>query len=173
MVHELGRVISPSLNNSMDESEDFADQFAQAFLFPEELAQKVYNEIIRHANTGKKISIILSYARDYEISPITIYKAINSYAEHHGKQTLNLGNGFFGATTNFNKKHKNVSELLCGKEPITAKKYITSSEKAFKTPFFKILKKYLSETEKPAGFVQTILGANLLDAKEIHADLIQ
>ena len=170
MVHELGHVISPSLNGDTEASEDFADQFAQAFLFPKEIVKKVYGEVVRKRTAAKKISIILSYAEKHAISPITVYKAINNYAKHYGKQILKI-NSLYGATTNFNKNYPTVSEALNGGSPFTAQEYIRVSEDKFKTPFFKILKKYLSETEKTAGFVQTILGATLLDAKEIHADL--
>ncbi len=171
MVHELGHVISPSLNDNIDKSEDFADQFAQAFLFPEELAQTAYRDITRQKETTKKIAIIFSYAKKHYISPITIYKAINSYAKHYGERILKFDKSLYGATTNFNKKYPKVSEMLTNGRPLTAEMYIHISEKIFKTPFFKILKKYLSETEKSAGFVQTVLGSTLLDAKEIHADL--
>lgn len=173
MVHELGHVISPSLNGNTEESENFADQFAQTFLFPKKLAQKAHGEIITQRITRKKISIILSYAQKHAISPITVYRAINNYAEQHDKQILKFDNSLYGATTNFNKKYKTVSEELNGGTPFTAEDYISISEKKFKTPFFKILKKYLSETDKTAGFVQTLLGSTLLDAKEIHADLTQ
>ena len=171
MVHELGHVISPSLQANTEESEDFADQFAQAFLFPEPLARKAYTEVKRQATTPKRVSVILSYAKKHMISPVTVYKAINRYADYHSMKPFSFDRSLYGATAKFNKKHKTVSESLNNGEGFTAETYIGASEKVFKTPFFKILKKYLSATEKSSGFVQIILAATLLDAKEIHADL--
>ena len=171
MVHELGHVMSPSLQANTDESEDFADQFAQAFLFPETIARKVYKEVQQQTKTSKRVSVILSYAKKHMISPVTVYKALNTYANHRSLKPFNFDGSLYGATAKFNKKHKTVSESLNGGKGFTAESYIEASEKVFKTPFFKILKKYLSATEKSFGFIQIVLATTLLDAKEIHADL--
>jgi hypothetical protein len=84
---------------------------------------------------------------------------------------LKLDNSLYPATTQFNKKHEKISEILNKGKEYSAFDYINISEETFKTPFFKILKKFLSEKEKSAGFIQTILATTLLDAKEIHAEL--
>lgn len=171
MVHELGHVISPSLQGNTVKSEDFADQFAQIFLFPEPCARKAYNDVLRQKTTTKRVSKILSYAKKHMISPITVYRAINSFADYHGLKLLGFDRSLYGATSKFNKKYLSISETLNNGEPFSAEEYIKTSETIFQTPFFKILKKYLSETEKSPGFVQTILATTLLDAKEIHSEL--
>lgn len=171
MVHELGHVISPSLQDNTDKSEDFADHFAQAFLFPEACARKTYKKVIKQKITSKRVSFILADAKKHMISPVTVYKAINSYAEYYSLKPLKFDRSLYGATSKFNKKHLKLSESFNNGETFTAEEYIKSSERIFKTSFFNILKKYLSETEKSPGFIQTILATTILDAKEIHAEL--
>ena len=171
MVHELGHVISPSLHDNTNESEDFADGFAQAFLFPKECAENAYFEISIQKTNTKKITKILEFAKSHMISPITVYKSINNYANHFNKNEISIDRSLYPATTTFNKKYPKVSDELNKNSEYTAEKYIEVSGRVFNTPFFKILEKYLSEKDKSPGFVQTILATTLLDAKEIHAEL--
>lgn len=171
MVHELGHVISPTLHDNTDLSEDLADEFAQALLFPKECAKRAYKEITEANATTQKVSIIQRLAKNHAISPITVYLSINTYADNYGKKKLNLDKSLYPATTRLNKKNQTVSEMLNKGKEYSAAGYISISEKEFKTPFFNILKKYLSEKEKSFGFVQTVLSTTLLDAKEIHAEL--
>jgi Zn-dependent peptidase ImmA (M78 family) len=83
MVHELGHVISPTLHDNTDLSEDFADEFAQALLFPKECAKRAYKEITEAKATTQKVSIIQRLAKKHAISPITVYRSINAYAGSH------------------------------------------------------------------------------------------
>jgi hypothetical protein len=110
-------------------------------------------------------------AKKHAISPITVYRSINTYADNYGKEKLNLDKSLYPATTRLNKKNQTVSQMLNKGKEYSAAGYISIAEKEFKTPFFNILKKYLSENEKLFGFVQTVLSTTLLDAKEIHAEL--
>ncbi|MCK5695375.1 MAG: helix-turn-helix transcriptional regulator [Desulfobacula sp.] len=171
MVHEMGHVISPSLHENTDLSEDFADEFAQAFLFPKECAENAYFEIYAQKTNAKKISKILQFAKDHLISPITVYKSINKYAYHLNKNEIDIDKSLYPATTKFNKKYPKISEVLNKNSEYTAADYIEISESTFQASFFKIIKKYLSENDKSPGFIQTILATTLLDAKEIHAEL--
>jgi len=107
------------------------------------------------------------------ISPITIYKAINDYATEMGMDAFKLEPGIYAVATNLNKKHPNVSKILNKGEPFSASKYIQMSKKLFNSPFFEALKVYLSENEKPAGFIQMVLDTSIFDAKEIHAELLK
>lgn len=171
MAHELGHVLSPSLTG--DSAEDFADIFAQALLFPEMQAEKAFKSLKRLRSTRSQIREILSIADSLTISPITVYKAINGYAFAFGSVELNLEPDIYAATTNFNKKYPNVSEMLFDGNPCTAPDYIKKTKERFGSPFFEALRVYLSENEKSAGFIQSILDCSILDAKEIHAELIQ
>jgi hypothetical protein len=83
-----------------------------------------------------------------------------------------MGKYFGGAVTNFNKKYRNCSAALLGDIPkFNAHDFIAETEKAFETPFFEILRKYLKEQDKGPGFLQTITDMTLLDARSIHSEL--
>ena len=170
MAHELGHVLSPSLRGN--EAEDFADAFAQAFLFSEDLAKVTYYELKRLKKTRTKIKKILELSEKLTISPITIYKSVISYAVEYGEDTIILDPDIYAVSQNFNKQYDNVSETISNNETLSAKQYIDVTNRIFKSQFFDILRLYLSENEKSAGFVQSILDTSFLDAREIHAKLV-
>jgi len=169
LTHELGHVIAPDLKEN--EAEDFADAFAQALLFPESIAREAYNKIKKLNSIGAKISQIIDYADKFIISPITVLKAINDFASEYGLLKIELGNVFYAATTKFNKKFYIVSETLNDSKSYSASDYLKISNKYFSTPFFDMLKKFLSENDKSPGFIQTLLETSFIDAKEIYEEL--
>ena len=171
MAHELGHVLSPSLTG--DSAEDFADIFAQALLFPEIQAKRAYMSLKRLRSSRSRIHEIIKLADSLTISPITVYKAINDFVTASGLVELNLEPDIYAATTNFNKNYPNVSEILFDEKPCSASDYINKTKELFGSPFFEALRVYLSENEKSSGFIQSILNCSILDAKEIHAELIQ
>ncbi len=171
MAHELGHVLSPSLTG--DSAEDFADTFAQALLFPEMQAKRAYISLERLRSSRSKIRAIIKLADLLTISPITVYKAINGYAAAFGLVELELEPDIYAATTNFNKNYSNVSEILFDGKLFGASDYIKKTKELFGSPFFDALRVYISENEKSGGFIQSILDCSILDAKEIHAELIQ
>lgn len=171
MAHELGHVLSPSLTG--DSAEDFADIFAQALLFPEIQAKRAYMSLKRLRSSRSRIREIIKLADSLTISPITVYKAINDFATASGLVELNLEPDIYAVTTNFNKNYPNVSEILFDEKPCSASDYINKTKELFGSPFFEALRVYLSENEKSSGFIQSILNCSIIDAKEIHAELIQ
>lgn len=171
MAHELGHVLSPSLTG--DSAEDFADIFAQALLFPEIQAKRAYMSLKRLRSSRSRMREIIKLAGSLTISPITVYKAINDFATASGLVELNLEPDIYAVTTNFNKNYPNVSEILFDEKPCSASDYINKTKELFGSPFFEALRVYLSENEKSSGFIQSILNCSIIDAKEIHAELIQ
>ena len=171
MAHELGHVLSPSVTG--DSAEDFADIFAQALLFPGIQAKRAYMSLKRLRSSRSRIREIIKLADSLMISPITVYKAINDFATASGLVELNLEPDIYAVTTNFNKNYPNVSEVLFDEKPCSASDYIKKTKELFGSPFFEALRVYLSENEKSSGFIQSILICSILDAKEIHAELIQ
>ena len=171
MAHELGHVLSPSLTG--EAAEDFADAFAQALLFPQERAKEAYKAMKRLRSTRSRIKHILSLVDSLIISPITIYMAINDYATEKELDVLELEPDIYAVTTSLNKKYLNESETLNDGEAFTASEYIQMTKKLFQSRFFEALKVYLSENEKPAGFIQVLLDTSIFDAKEIHAELVK
>jgi len=170
MAHELGHVYAPDLIG--DEGEDFADLFAQALLFPEELAKSAYRTLSKQRTVANRITITLDLAKKFIISPYTIKKSVDMYTTAHNLPEINFGKGFYGAITNFNKKYKPVSESIFGKaEKLSSGKYISISEKIFKTPFFDALKQYFENTEYSASFIQKVLQMPLTDSKALLKEL--
>lgn len=170
MAHELGHVLSQKFEG--DEAEDFSDAFAQALLFPEKCAERTYEEVRSIPNVGNKIKKILEFADKYNISPITVLEATKAFSAEQGLQKINLGKGFYGATTNFNKGYLNVSDSLGERKKLTAKSYVELTKSLFKSPFFEALERFLSEHKKSPGFIQNLLQVDFVDAKGIYKELI-
>lgn len=170
MAHELGHVISPSLEG--DEAEDFADGFAAAILFPEECAAAEYETLSRKAKPGSIINNLKAAAERFTISPITVFEQVRQYARATHQPALALDRkAIYPATTKFNQQCYTIRETLFDDEEPTASSYITKSEEIFNTPFFKVLSEYLRNVEAGAGYVQAILNTSLVDAKAITAEL--
>lgn len=170
MAHELGHVLSPSLSG--DTAEDFADAFAQALLFPGDQAATAYAAMTKTKSKKNRINKIIEIAKTLTISPVTVYKAINGHAEAKGLPPVFLEPEIYAATANLNKTFTNIGMTLCKESPPPAVKYIEITRTIFHSPFFDILRVFLSENEKSPGFIQSILDTSVLDAKAIHAELV-
>ncbi|MDH4266078.1 MAG: XRE family transcriptional regulator [Deltaproteobacteria bacterium] len=171
MAHELGHVYSPDLTGK-EEGEDFADAFAGALLFPEELAIHEYTQLRRARNMGKVINQIKNVAVDLVVSPYTVYREINKYAENYDKPTFDLESEreIYKANTNFHKAFKTISESLFKDEVPSPSQYVSIS-KLFDTPFFDVLRKYLIQEKKSPTFLQSILSIPFLDAQGLYEEL--
>jgi transcriptional regulator with XRE-family HTH domain len=170
MAHELGHVISPSLQG--DEAEDFADAFAAALVFPEACAAAEYEILVRKVSAGSIINHLKAVSERLMISPITVFEQVRQYARARHQPALALGRkAIYPAATNFNKQFYTIRETLFDGEEPTASSYIKKSEEIFGTPFFKALSGYLRDAEAGAGYVQAILNTSLVDAKAITAEL--
>jgi transcriptional regulator with XRE-family HTH domain len=176
MAHELGHCLSPSLEG--DEAEDFADAFAASLLYPHELAERAYVSIWDQASPAAQIEHVIALADQLMISPWTVIKQVNKYAEATGRAEILLSNPAFPiAVASLNKTYKNLSEALFGDSELdehgtpSAREYIEKAKGVFETSFFELLQKYLKEHNKGPGFVQTVLDVPLLDARSIHAEL--
>lgn len=168
--HELGHIFTPSLRGK--EAEDFADNFAGAFLFPEDLAKNKYYEILNIKQKKGKINTIINTASDLIISPITILKEINKYAKSNNLKIINLEeNTFYAATTYFNKNYSLVSEFLLGKDNPPVEKYIKITEGIFSTPFYNLLREYDKKYGITTNYIKSVLSAPITDIKEIYAYL--
>ena len=169
MAHELGHVYIRMLQG--EEAEDFADIFAQTLLFPQECAKQAYSQLMQIKNSGKRINLIKTIAQTHQISPLTVYCAVNSYAHTFQLHPLKLET-IHAATTNFNKAYPAVIETIASKPNISPTEYIQLTRKTFNSPFFGILRTYLSQHDKSSGFIQAVLGISFLDAKAIYEELV-
>ena len=171
MSHELGHVQTPQMKS--DEGEDFAEAFAAALLVPGELAQQEYEHLRRLTNIGAQINHIKAVAERLVVSPFTVYSEINKYALHQRLPVIDLvaNNEIHKATSNFNKRYKLVSEYLFGTMNPTPVQYIAGAREHFDSPFFDVLREYVSKNRKSAGFIQSLLNIPLLDARNIYEEL--
>jgi transcriptional regulator with XRE-family HTH domain/Zn-dependent peptidase ImmA (M78 family) len=171
MAHELGHVYSPNLHDN--EAEDFADAFAAAVLVPEEVAADEYSKLDRIPNIGAQINRIKAIAEQLVVSPLTVYYEINKFADQHGKAKIDLesGNEIHKATSNFNKQFSPLSECMFGTKNPSPVRYIASAMEQLGSPFFDILRKFISDNHKSASFIQSILNIPLLDAQNIYEEL--
>ncbi len=168
--HELGHILTPSLSNK--DAEDFADNFAGAFLFPEYLAKSKYHEILSIKRKTEKIKTLISTAYDLIISPITILKEINKYAKNNNLDLIDLEeNTFYAATTNFTKAYSLTSELLLGIGKPTVENYIKVAEDKFNTVFFTLLNKYKEKNNITSSYIKSVLNIPTSDAIEVYTYL--
>lgn len=172
LAHELAHAKAPQLLEQ--DGESFADQFAGALLFPSELAAIAYEDLTQKTKKSAKIAHIQKLAEKYTISPITIYKEIQSYARWTSKDVFDLESDslIYKSTTEFNKKHKLLSQILFTNERPEPKEYIQVAKAKFKTCFFDCLSKYLKTHEdEPAKFIASILDIPLADAFSLKQEL--
>ena len=170
MAHELAHVLAPRLRG--DDGEDFADSLASALLYPRPAAEAGYRDVRSLRGGGARMNAIKGIARELTISPITVHERLRCYAESEGLPVIDLGNAIYGAARNVNNEYQTVSEALFGEGAPEAAEYIRVSRELFESPFFDALAAYLGEHPRSAGYVQSVLDLPLLDAKEIHSELV-
>ena len=78
MAHELGHCLAPELVGN--EGEDFADAFAGALLFPQQLAEQAYKDVSRRKGRGRQVNAIKDIAEQHLISPVSVYFELNKAA---------------------------------------------------------------------------------------------
>jgi len=171
MAHELGHIISPDLRE--DEAENFADSFAGALLFPKELASHEYNKLKMILDIGYKINYIKDLAIKYVVSPITIFREINNFAQYNGKKPIELNDEFqiYQTTSNLNKNYKLVSDYLFESKIISPNSYISVLTNEFKTPIFSILKTYIKKNKSSTALIQNLFDMPYPDAASLFAEL--
>lgn len=171
LAHELGHMLSPTLKEKV--AEDFADNFAGAFLFPEDAAKKEYNSLSKLNDDSKIIYSIIKIAEELIISPITIIKQINKFAENNKLEKIEVGNSFYAANTNFNKNFELISESLFQNKKPTVEDYIKTSETKFNTIFFKLLKKHSLKYNLNANYISTLINIPYIDSIEIFNYIVK
>ncbi|MEX2131236.1 MAG: helix-turn-helix domain-containing protein [Pseudohongiellaceae bacterium] len=169
MAHELGHCLSPDLRN--EDAEDFADAFAGALLFPKDKAEAAYACLKRSKTAAGFEKRLFELAKREIISPYTILMEVNKFAEHFGHVPLKKDHDFFKDLTRFNQQYPNVSKIILDTEQTSAADFVSRSGEALATPFFGILRQYLSKSDQGPSYVQTVMDLPLLDAKGIHAEL--
>jgi transcriptional regulator with XRE-family HTH domain/Zn-dependent peptidase ImmA (M78 family) len=170
LAHELGHAKAPQLLEQ--EGEDFADAFAGALLFPEEEAGKAYQRLKDISDGWKRFNAVCDIAKEFAISPITIYLQIEAYAKHHSLDSLDLESYVYKGSTEFNKRYKLLSHLLFGTDQPDAATYLKFAKEKTRTCFFECLAAYLKTEQAPAKFVANVLDVSLEDAHSLYRELV-
>lgn len=171
LAHELGHAKAPQLVEQ--EGEDFADRFAGALLFSSELAALAYSKL-KSVDQWAQIKVIQELAIKHTISPITIYKEVQAYAQNQSLETLDLEKDklIFKTTTQFNQKQKLLSETIFKTDHPEPKEYLKLSKTHFKTGFFDSLAAYIKEHgDESSKFIANILDIPLTDAHSLQQEL--
>jgi transcriptional regulator with XRE-family HTH domain len=171
IAHELGHSLAPELSG--EPAEDFADSFAQALLFPEPHAAKLWPELQRISSIGARIARVQKEARKHVISPYTIRRALEAYEKAHNLPKTDLGQlgPFMGSVTNFTKSYKTIAESLFHQTSPKPAPYIDAARSAFKSPFFEALARFCKSEQGPEHFIHRVLGVSLADAKALAGEL--
>ena len=170
LTHELGHILTPSLEGK--EAEDFADDFAGAFLVPGDLAENYYNKLKKLRSDRQKVNYITNAAKDLIVSPITIYKEVNKYAKQNKLDKIDLEKLLYSATTIFTKDYQLISEILFKAEKPNVESYIHISEEFFHTIFFNLLEQYHKKRVITLSFIRKIIDLPITDAKETYDFLV-
>jgi Zn-dependent peptidase ImmA (M78 family) len=167
MAHELGHVLTIDLlrENKINEAENFADAFAGALIFPESVAKATYLDYKKAKSTEGKIKVLLKWADEHTISPNSVYKELEKFADAAGESFAPVGNAIFHASiATFHKKFPTLSDhLFDGKKP-SADHFMRVIQEEFGTKAYSALGKYVREKEPSAGTIAAILGVNRMDA---------
>lgn len=176
IAHEIGHIITKCTCDA-DFSENFAEFFAQSFLFPEEMAAKAYGKLAG-LNANQLVAEMIALSEPLFISPYTIYKSVNSYADENGLDQLEKLNSAYVAIKKYVEKKSTLIEKLRSdsersfagedKEYLSPEEYVYFAETYFKTPIFDSLRKFLGETSRGDGFLQSLFDIQAVEAKELH-----
>lgn len=158
MAHEIGHSIAPSLSGK--EAEDFADYFAQALLFPPTEADVLHAKL--PAAKSAVVGMILSAAKEWNVSPYTIHKSLVWAEKRSGaaKTRLPEAKSIMGAA-NGKAAEKTVAEIVFGGKEPTPYQFVSKSESWLKTSFFRALAVYLTQgagENPPIGSIAHLLG---------------
>lgn len=176
VAHEIGHIIT-KCSCDADFSEDFAERFAQSFLFPEKMASKAYEDLAG-LNANQLVTEMIALADPLFISPYTIYKSVNSYAVENGLDQLKkLSSSYVvikkyveNKSTLLEKLRSDSERSFTGEDEkyLSPEEYVYFAETYFKTPIFESLRKFLGETSRGDGFLQSLFDIQAVEAKELH-----
>ncbi len=175
MAHELGHVLSVRLLEQEDiqQAEDFADAFAGALLFPRAGAVKWLPSYQRAHTPPGKVAVLLKAAREYVISPFSIYKELEKLAVATSAPFGELAQSYLhGAIATFNKEFTTISEILFDGRKPTADHYMRRAEEVFDTPVFKALGEHVLRSDVSESVISRMLDIPLIDAKELRKALV-
>jgi transcriptional regulator with XRE-family HTH domain len=172
MAHELAHVFTPALAGK-DEGEDFADAFAGALLFPEELARRAYADASGKRSPTSIIGALHDFAQHHLISIFSVFSEVSKYAVAMGLAPLKLSDPQVHAARNsVGVRGDLVSATLFKPLPPQPATYMAAAHGVFQSAFFQALQAMLRERGTGAGYVQQVMSIALPDAQAIYDELL-
>lgn len=175
MAHELGHVLSVGLleKKEIEAAEDFADAFAGALLFPGEAAGRWIGSYRRANSPPEKVKVLFEAAKEYVISPFSIYKELEKFAKAESGPFENLNPSFLHARiSDFNGQFQTISEMLFDGDKPSADHYMRKAVEVFETPIFKALGEREAEAEVSESAISRMFDIPLVDARELKKALV-
>lgn len=175
MAHELGHVLSVVLleEGDLDLAEDFAEAFAGALLFPEEAAKQCHADYQRARTDAAKVKVLIETAKEYVISPYSVYKELQKYAEEAGVPFHEIDQSLLHSRISaFNAGFKTISEILFDDDKPSADHYMLRATEVFETPVFKALREHAAASEISESVISRMFGIPLVDARELRRALV-
>ena len=171
MAHELAHVYTPELAGT-ESGEDFADGFAGALLFPEDVASDAYSEAVKKPTQHSELGVLRRYAAEHQISIYTVYRQIENYADAKRLPKLKSKETELHAVRN-GTKGELVSEILFKPLPPEPSALIASAQSVFRSHFFEAMQRMLRDKGTGAGYLQQVLDVSIHDGAAIHAELLR
>lgn len=162
LAHEYGHCLTMHALSEED-GEVFAEKFAQQLVFPDEVAHDCL-EAVRSSKDGG--TVIKEYADKYEISVITVLRAVDRLSEQlYGNKTGLETAEFYAIWNATRKKVSTMAEVLFGSDTPSQIDYVTKAEAAYKTPIFKAIQSFQeAEGGRNPAFIASALNVGLGDA---------
>ena len=171
MAHELAHVYTPEMAGKL-EGEDFADAFAGALLFPQELARQVYAKAVATLTSSVEIAVLRTAAQEHQISLYSVFRETSNFAQATGLPTLKVSESEIHAARNCQSvRGELVSATLFKPMPPAPQTYIASAHSVFQSQFFAALRAMLRDRCTGSGYVQQVLGLALPDSQAIFEEL--
>jgi hypothetical protein len=158
---------------ALDQAEDFAEGFAGALLYPESAAENGFKAYKRQRTEQSRLAHIFAAAKEYTISPLSIYLELKNYARAHDEPFTGIEPKWLHAEiTGFNKRFPTLSEFLFDGDQPTADQFMRVAQEQFGTDFFKAFAQYIREREPSPSTIAGILSVSPMDARAYQDALI-
>ena len=171
MAHELAHVYTPDLAGK-NEGEDFADAFAGALLFPQNLARLAHANALSKQTKHTELNVLMHYADKHDISVYTVYCEVQKYAHSAKLPALRTTEAEIHPARN-KKRGELVSEILLKPLPPEPSVFIAATQTVFKSHFFATLRRMLCDKQTGAGYLQQVLDISIQDATALYSELVR
>jgi transcriptional regulator with XRE-family HTH domain len=169
LAHELGHCLTLHALRG-DDGESFAEKFAQRLLFPDDLAAQCLG---RMQDTNDRLAVAAWYAGHYDISVITVVRAVQRVAESRGEPFEKLDTEeFFEKWKATREQVPTIATKYFGAEKLAPMEYVVRAEEVFRTPVFKALADFQrAEGGRSPAFIAAALNVDLQSAFELSHTL--